>query len=303
MDATTPYRAFEMQLNAIREVSHLTPETLAKCFAMNWTAWRENPPNHSEHVAEAFLYVMKRRLPTAIPYFVSDSIQELLFDAAIALPTDVLLDNSILPIGDLWIWLDGVFSDYSLYPDREPPCALLFGNWGGRLEPDEIDGAGFVAFSWNKAHQHLVPVGYDIWDSDWLIDQDGGDTPDRARTILRAFLVALQSFTSQRILQTAEHAPSRAERRRLLRVRDEISEPLVRVVQLRQKERRSSTGGERSTFEYHCQWIRRGHWHGYWCGPKDGERRLEPRWLLPQVVGPKDKPLKASRSTLYAVVR
>lgn len=31
--------------------------------------------------------------------------------------------------------------------------------------------------------------------------------------------------------------------------------------------------------------LRRGHWHGYWTGPKDGERTFIYRWLPPQIVG------------------
>lgn len=31
--------------------------------------------------------------------------------------------------------------------------------------------------------------------------------------------------------------------------------------------------------------IRRGHWHGYWRGPRDGERRFLYHWLPPMVVG------------------
>jgi len=30
--------------------------------------------------------------------------------------------------------------------------------------------------------------------------------------------------------------------------------------------------------------IRRGHWHGFWHGPRDGERRLKLRWLPPIAV-------------------
>jgi hypothetical protein len=31
--------------------------------------------------------------------------------------------------------------------------------------------------------------------------------------------------------------------------------------------------------------IRRAHWHGYWTGPKTGERRFSYKWLPPTVVG------------------
>ncbi|MBF0215301.1 MAG: hypothetical protein HQM00_17375 [Magnetococcales bacterium] len=31
--------------------------------------------------------------------------------------------------------------------------------------------------------------------------------------------------------------------------------------------------------------VRRAHWHGYWIGPKSGERRFAVRWMSPMVVG------------------
>jgi hypothetical protein len=31
--------------------------------------------------------------------------------------------------------------------------------------------------------------------------------------------------------------------------------------------------------------LRRGHWHGYWYGPRKGERSFGYRWLHPMVVG------------------
>lgn len=30
--------------------------------------------------------------------------------------------------------------------------------------------------------------------------------------------------------------------------------------------------------------VRRGHWHSYWIGPRDGKRTLVPRWISPLVV-------------------
>jgi len=31
--------------------------------------------------------------------------------------------------------------------------------------------------------------------------------------------------------------------------------------------------------------LRRAHWHGFWSGPRDGERRFQYKWLAPIVVG------------------
>lgn len=31
--------------------------------------------------------------------------------------------------------------------------------------------------------------------------------------------------------------------------------------------------------------VRQGHWHNYWIGPKNGERKLVPKWVEPVIVG------------------
>ena len=34
--------------------------------------------------------------------------------------------------------------------------------------------------------------------------------------------------------------------------------------------------------------IRRAHWHGFWSGPREGERRFDLRWLPPIPVNVED---------------
>lgn len=53
---------------------------------------------------------------------------------------------------------------------------------------------------------------------------------------------------------------------------------------------RSATGGDATgrTVRPH---LRRAHWHGFWTGPRDGERRFSYKWLPPTVVaGGRDDP-------------
>jgi hypothetical protein len=40
--------------------------------------------------------------------------------------------------------------------------------------------------------------------------------------------------------------------------------------------------------------IRRAHWHGYWIGPRDGERQFKFNWLPPTVVAGDQKKMKES---------
>lgn len=40
--------------------------------------------------------------------------------------------------------------------------------------------------------------------------------------------------------------------------------------------------------------IRRAHWHGYWSGPRDGERRFDVRWMPPLPINMRDGDLPAT---------
>jgi hypothetical protein len=64
-----------------------------------------------------------------------------------------------------------------------------------------------------------------------------------------------------------------ASRRRIWSVGHDTGETIARAH--RQPPRQT---GERARPEPH---IRRAHWHGFWSGPKDGDRRFEYRWLPP----------------------
>ncbi|WP_295617345.1 hypothetical protein [uncultured Intestinimonas sp.] len=44
--------------------------------------------------------------------------------------------------------------------------------------------------------------------------------------------------------------------------------------------------------------TRRGHWHHYWTGPRDGERALILKWTAPTVIHPEDR---EDNVTLYPV--
>lgn len=52
-----------------------------------------------------------------------------------------------------------------------------------------------------------------------------------------------------------------------------------------QAEQTGSSDAERSGPRPH---IRRAHWHGYWSGPRDGERRYDLRWMPPIAVNVDD---------------
>lgn len=59
----------------------------------------------------------------------------------------------------------------------------------------------------------------------------------------------------------------------------------------RAKLRHAGGTGDGSSITPH---VRRAHWHRYWTGPRDGERRIALRWLSPILVALKDVPTEAT---------
>jgi hypothetical protein len=115
----------------------------------------------------------------------------------------------------------------------------------------------------------------------------------RAYDICAAFLL----FVQQRILSVSQHQLERHARRRIQR--DDWKNELVRVVELRRRERVGPVAQPESV-EWSCQWIVRGHWRQQFYPRQHGNHLL---WITPHVKGPQDKPLKPPRATVFAVVR
>jgi hypothetical protein len=77
-------------------------------------------------------------------------------------------------------------------------------------------------------------------------------------------------------------------------------EPLVRVIRLRRVHTTPHDHHEPEDVAWACRWVVRGHWRQQWF-PSVQQHR--PLWIAPHVKGPEDKPIKAPRATVYAVVR
>lgn len=75
---------------------------------------------------------------------------------------------------------------------------------------------------------------------------------------------------------------------------------VVRVVELRRKQAKAEHSGEHDAVDWSHQWIVSGHWRQQWYPSLNANR---PRWIMPYVKGPEDKPLKPPRAKVFAVVR
>lgn len=68
----------------------------------------------------------------------------------------------------------------------------------------------------------------------------------------------------------------------------------VTVVDLRASHRGNAEAVREAKRTYRSRWIVRGHWHRFWTGKRDGERKLEPRYVMPYVKGPDGAPLNVT---------
>lgn len=112
-------------------------------------------------------------------------------------------------------------------------------------------------------------------------------------------LACCLSFLAQKILVSPGQSAERHVRRRLERQGFD-HEPVVRVVELRRKQAKSDHAGEHEAVDWSHQWIVSGHWRQQWHPSLNTH---QPRWIMPYVKGPEDKPLKPPRAKVFAVVR
>lgn len=128
----------------------------------------------------------------------------------------------------------------------------------------------------------------------------GLDIPERMRCQAR-YLAACMAFLNQRILVSPGR---RAERHAVKRLERDgwTHEPLIRVVELRRRAHHSYQfrNADPAMIAWTHQWVVSGHWREQ---PYPSKNITQPIWIMPYVKGPEDKPLKAPRAKVFAVVR
>ena len=112
------------------------------------------------------------------------------------------------------------------------------------------------------------------------------------------FLAAFFSFIRQKIVSFQDYRSPRALVRRFQRA-THTEAPLVRVIHLRKREVRGRENGDSEQRDWSHRWIVSGHWRKQWYSSR---QRHEPLFIGSYVKGPDDKPLKARKVNLYAVV-
>lgn len=257
-------------------------------------------PRHSDSPAARQLRRMAlTSIPLADPFYWSSHIASAVLQSAKSLPADttitvdglpgsVMVDG--LPGSNGWMWFEKPWPP-GVFTKHVHVHAL---HW-------------FVMESWLV----VMPIGGDANDSPSHILDTGCaaamlGTPisemknGAIETAIMSFWVASTLWLQQRVLVADRVKADRASRRRAGIAADD-SRGWLNVVNLRRAERHDgTTDAEADDGRYACQWVVRGHWRQQFY-PSTNERR--PLWIMPYVKGPEDAPLKAPRSTVFAVTR
>lgn len=112
------------------------------------------------------------------------------------------------------------------------------------------------------------------------------------------YVIAMCLLMEQRILTTRREPLDRARRRRIARAG--LERDHLQVVTLRRYQERGADAEHAAEVDWSCRWIVRGHWRQQYYA-STGEHR--PKWIMPFVKGPEDKPMKDDQRRVYAAVR
>ncbi len=263
------------------------------------------------------VYQIRTSVEEGQTVWVSKDIAHLLAQTAGSFPNAPLNQEGV-PLTNGFAWfeeplpLGGTLRTASEVLSHDPGLrALSWLYWRYNDAEAKTRFNGLAAVYWVDIPGRPLPWPESVTEWDWgkgWDDWQAGPTSNAARAQLRTrlgqqrrYLHTLFAFMQQSILVAPAERADRPTRRRLEQA-GWTREPLIRVVQLRRRETASTASdhGDEPA-DWTCRWIVRGHWRQQACGP--GQRDRRPKYILPHVKGPEDKPLKPPRATVFAVVR
>ena len=135
--------------------------------------------------------------------------------------------------------------------------------------------------------------GWDHWEFDDDPDLVSHELSDWISKLCFSFF----AFIRQECVSIQTTPASRPIRRHLPKAY--TAEPVIQIIQLRRRSP-ATNGGESQSRGYSCRWLVRGHWRNQFYPSSQSHR---PRFIPAYVKGPDDKPLKPTKSSIFAVVR
>ena len=261
--------------------------------------------NTSLTVDEQIKYYMKFFRPavkTGKTYYWSPELCRVLEGAAAQIP-DFTLTPDLLPTPSGF-----VIFDKPLVNGWSADLPLEGLTWIKMTDMDRrgASGVAFFALISGRSIPYAMPTVDIFWDygkssQDLLTLARKSKTSDPEFFGLLQIFGTMLLFLKQEILVSPETTVNRALRRRMETDTRLKLEPVVRVIELRRRVYSSHPASEHTgATEFACQWMVRGHWRQQWYPSLN---RHQPKWIMPYVKGPEDKPLKPPSATVFAVVR
>lgn len=271
----------DWQLNLIRRWS-----TSDKDFELLLADSNSSKETKREAIAKLHddaLFAVKQ----ASAYFISDDICKLLQAAAKDLPS-IVAEEPDLP------YQCGICKFESPIPTPQNKyhiAGILWATCGPDLSRPPT-GVGLFPILTNPnlpVCAALIEFG-----KQWFKSDTANEVNQASRMLL-----ALSLFTKQRLLITSKHNPTNRSLKRRLDKTKPLHDPEILVIKLRHRDS-ISDNPNRTSQEWSCHWIVRGHWRQQWYR---SAQKYRPKWICPYVKGPADKPFKEPDIPIYAVIR
>jgi hypothetical protein len=173
----------------------------------------------------------------------------------------------------------------------------------GPVGRDSVGGLNLGIFVRSPQSSHLPCSGMTSWpwESGWdriREEKAQAGVADRELMVwLRKLVFSFFAFIRQECVSIQTAPASRPIRRHLPKAY--TAEPVIKIIQLRRRSP-ATNGGESQSRDYSCRWLVRGHWRNQFYPSSQSHR---PRFIPAYVKGPDDKPLKSTKSSIFAVVR
>jgi len=246
-------------------------------------------------------------------YFWAKQLCGVMQQASADLPPSWVWSAEMLPTRAGYMWFEDAIgwlgiTTFGSNLQEMPPFELKAISWStGVIQESGRQCLNLCAYRWDATERAAVPLVALQMQQGQSILERAEDTSNMklegeyllAGSCLMSTFGACMSFLQQRILIAPQQRADRPARRRLERD-GYVHEPLIRVVELRRKHVHSGHVSGQESVEWSHQWVVSGHWRQQWYPSLNMN---QPRWIMPYVKGPADRPLKPPRAKIFAVVR
>lgn len=224
-------------------------------------------------------------------FYVGEDYCELLESAVVGLP-DTTFTSDLFPTEAGFVLFARPLTLGSTQEEPDKVIQMSGLGWRRAIDGIQILNFGHAGDNW----RYLPNTHFGVRDGDFLnekierfeseMDKGHGKYVSNDRHEMR-YLMALLLFMNQKVLSRGTTRIDRSARRRA-QAAGLAHTDTMQVVSLPKAEQAGGSS-EPQAVEWSCRWIVRGFWRQQWY-PSTQTRK--PRWILPFMKGPEDKPLR-----------